>query len=221
MEAFAYEAAEEVFGNGVVIRVALAGHTLPNAKIGEALLVSTGGVLDAAIGVEDQAEVRLAATDSYLQRGKREARVNAVGEGVANDLFCAKVLHDGAVEPALVRRDVGDIANPSLVGGVKREIAREQIGSDRMRMFGVCSRSVSAFAKREDVQLVHETMDALARAGKVFADQVVQAVQAEGRILHTQRQKPAFQRLIVQLAHRGLAMRPFAVPAAGDFEQPA
>ena len=61
MDALALEAAEEVFGHGVVIGIALAGHALPDAETGETLTVSVGGVLDAAVGVEDEAGQRLAA----------------------------------------------------------------------------------------------------------------------------------------------------------------
>ena len=51
MDALALEAAEEVFGHGVVIGIALAGHALPDAEAGETLTVSVGGVLDAAVRV--------------------------------------------------------------------------------------------------------------------------------------------------------------------------
>ena len=61
MDALVLEAAEEVFGHGVVIGIALAGHALPDAEAGETLTVSVGGVLDAAVGVEDEAGQRLAA----------------------------------------------------------------------------------------------------------------------------------------------------------------
>lgn len=218
MEAFTFETAEEVFSNGVVIGIALAGHALCNAEVDETQAVGAGRILDAAIGVEDEAGVGMAAADGRIESGEGEIRIDAVGESIADDLPGTQIFDSSETEPALIGRYAGDIADPSLVGSVKRKLAHEQIGSDRMRMLGVGGRLVSAFTHRKDVQLVHEAVDALARAGKVFADQVVQAVQAEGRILHTQRQKPAFQRLIVQLAHRGFAMRPFAVPAAGDFE---
>lgn len=107
----------------------------------------------------------------------------AIRESIADDLPGTQILDSSEIEPTLVGRDVGDIADPSLVGSVKRKLAHEQIGSDEMRMLGVSGRLVGAFTHRKDVQLVHEAMDALARTGKLFADQVVQAVQAEGRIL--------------------------------------
>ena len=37
MDTLALEAAEEVFGHGVVIGIALAGHALPDAETGETL----------------------------------------------------------------------------------------------------------------------------------------------------------------------------------------
>ena len=40
MDALALEAAEEVFGHGVVIGIALAGHALPDAETGETLTVT-------------------------------------------------------------------------------------------------------------------------------------------------------------------------------------
>ena len=105
MDALALEAAEEVFGHGVVIGIALAGHALPDAEAGETLTVSVGGVLDAA-----------------------------VGEGVADDLLCAKVFHNSAVEPALAGGDIGNIADPCGVWLVKGEAARKEIGRDGVRV---------------------------------------------------------------------------------------
>ena len=108
MDALALEAAEEVFGHGVVIGIALAGHALPDAEAGETLTVSVGGVLDAAVGVEDEAGQRLAAPDGHAEGGEGEICVDAVGEGVADDLLCAKVFHNSAVEPALAGGDIGN-----------------------------------------------------------------------------------------------------------------
>ena len=118
MDALALEAAEEVFGHGVVIGIALAGHALPDAEAGETLTVSVGGVLDAAVGVEDEAGQRLAAPDGHAEGGESEICVDAVGEGVADDLLCAKVFHNSAVEPALAGGDIGNIADCALPGFV-------------------------------------------------------------------------------------------------------
>ena len=54
VDQFTLEAAEEVLRNGVVIRVAAAGHTLPDAIGFQALPVGPGGILDAPVAVKDQ-----------------------------------------------------------------------------------------------------------------------------------------------------------------------
>ena len=59
---------------------------MPDAEAGETLTVSVGGVLDAAVGVEDEAGQRLAAPDGHAAGGESEICVDAVGEGVADDL---------------------------------------------------------------------------------------------------------------------------------------
>ena len=65
---------------------------MPDAEAGETLTVSVGGVLDAAVGVEDEAGQRLAAPDGHAEGGESEICVDAVGEGVADDLLCAKAV---------------------------------------------------------------------------------------------------------------------------------
>lgn len=54
MDALALEEAEEVFGNGVVMRGTLAEHALLNVGMGKALTVNVGGVLDAAVRVKTE-----------------------------------------------------------------------------------------------------------------------------------------------------------------------
>ncbi len=48
-------------------RGALTGHTLAEMKVEQTLIVSVGGVLDTAVGVEDEAVVRLTAPDSHIE----------------------------------------------------------------------------------------------------------------------------------------------------------
>lgn len=55
MDEFAFETAEEIFGDGVVIGIAPAGHALADAVGVQTLPVGSGGVLDAAVAVEDPA----------------------------------------------------------------------------------------------------------------------------------------------------------------------
>ena len=80
MDAFTLETAEEVFGNSVVVGVALAGHALAEAKIREVLAESTSSILDAAVRVEDEAFGRAVASHSHVKRGEGKVCVNAVRE---------------------------------------------------------------------------------------------------------------------------------------------
>ena len=67
VDTLAFETTEEVFCNSVVVGVTLTGHTLAEMKADQTLTVSVGGVLDAAVGVEDKAGVRLTAPDSHIE----------------------------------------------------------------------------------------------------------------------------------------------------------
>ena len=145
MDAFAFETAEEVFGNGVVIRITLAGHTLPDAEIVEALLVS-----EAYWRPRSEWKMRpwegLRRRVAIFQCGEGKVGVDAIGEGVTDDLLCAKVFHNGAVEPALIGRDISNVADPGSVRHGEREAAREEVRRDGMGMPGVGGGFVGTFA---------------------------------------------------------------------------
>lgn len=85
--------------------------------------------MDAAGGVDDEAGSRLASPEGHNKDDQGKARVNAVGEGAADDLFGTKIFHNGTIDPSLVCRDIGDVADP-CDGLVKGEAARKEIGRD-------------------------------------------------------------------------------------------
>ena len=72
VDTLTFETTEEVFCNGVVVGVALTGHTLAEMKVEQTLTVSVGGVLDTAVRVEYEAGMRLTAPDSHIEGIKRE-----------------------------------------------------------------------------------------------------------------------------------------------------
>ena len=55
MDAFAFEAAEEVFSNSVVIGIALTRHALADTELRQSQAIGVRGILDAAVRVEDEA----------------------------------------------------------------------------------------------------------------------------------------------------------------------
>ena len=76
------EAAEEVLRNGVVIRVAAAGHTLPDAIGFQALPVGPGGILDAPVAVKDQTFGRFTAAIRHIQGCQCQLGIDLVEEGI-------------------------------------------------------------------------------------------------------------------------------------------
>ena len=77
------EAAEEVLRNGVVIRVAAAGHALPDAVGFQTLPVGPGGgILDAPVTVKNQTSGRFTATIHHIQGCQRQLGIDLVEEGI-------------------------------------------------------------------------------------------------------------------------------------------
>ncbi len=198
VDTLAFETTEEVFCNSVVIGVTLTGHTLAEMKVEQTLTVSVGGVLDTAVEVDNEAVRRWTA---ILRAFERKAGINAVRKSVTDDLLCAKVFDNGAIEPALIGGNIGNIANPCHIGLVKGEVARKEIGRDGMGMPGVCGSLVNALAGGGNAQFIHQAVNAFARAGKCLMDQMIQTVKPQCRIALMERQQPAFESLI--LLHMG------------------
>ena len=82
------EAAEEVFGNGVVVRIILAGHALTDTEVCKLQTVRQGGILGAALRVEDQAGQRAAVPHSHIQCGKGEICADAVRKRSQRSALC-------------------------------------------------------------------------------------------------------------------------------------
>lgn len=78
MDALAFEAGEEVLGHSVVIRVALAGHTLPKAIAIQGVPISDGSILYTSVRVEDQSLLRLLPPHRHFQGGEGQLGVDAI-----------------------------------------------------------------------------------------------------------------------------------------------
>ena len=72
VDEFAFQTAEEVLGNGVVVGIAPVGHTLPDAIGFQSLPVGSGCVLNAAVTVEDQVRRRFPPAVCHLQSRQRQ-----------------------------------------------------------------------------------------------------------------------------------------------------
>jgi hypothetical protein len=74
----------------------------------------------------------------------------------ANDTAGEEVEHDGEVEPALRRPDVGDIRPPLLVRAVRREVLRHKVRGYRPSMFAVRRALEAPLLSRDQLVLAHQ-----------------------------------------------------------------
>ena len=89
-------------------------------------------------------------------------------------LFKAQVLHDGQIQPALICRDVGDVAHPGLIRAVKREISLKQIRCDGIAVIGICGLLIGQPRRRVDPGQPHLPVYTLARAAKFRLEQMIE-----------------------------------------------
>ena len=110
VDEFTFQAAEEIFSNGVIIGIASTGHALADTIGRQTVTKGLGGILHAAVTVEDETLRGLTAAVSHIQSGQRQLSVNPIRKSVADNLSGAKVLHNCQVQPALASRDIGYVA---------------------------------------------------------------------------------------------------------------
>src|SRR3954466_4915416 len=93
--------------------------------------------LDPSVTVMDQAGFRPAALQGHDQRVHAQPGPQVIRHRPADDLARGQVLDRGQVQPALVRRQVGDVGQPDRVGPLGDEVAVEQVRRDRQGVAGV------------------------------------------------------------------------------------
>ncbi len=188
---------------------------------GKCVTVGLGGVLDAPVAVEKEPRLWPFAAHRHLQRGDGQRRIDALGKGVADNLFGAEILGDGGIEPALAGRYVGDIADPDAVRFGDGKLSLPQVRRGCVAVVRIGRDAVGPAAGGLDSGLAHQAVDALARAGKFGAQQVVQAVEPERRVLRVQPDETARNGLIFKRARAWRVLFPCVIAAAGDFKRAA
>lgn len=184
---FAFQAAKEVFGNSVIVRIATPRHALANAMLKQFIAEGRRSILDASVAVKDQACGRTFATDSHTERGKRKVRINAIRESVSDNLLGTQIFDNGKVQPTFIGWDVGDISNPGLAGLRGVEMPHEKIRRDRATVVGIRGDTVSALPGGMNVEALHQAMNAPSSADDaLLTKKVKQAVETHGRVLLVQ-----------------------------------
>lgn len=131
-------------------------------------------VLDAAVAVMHQMirAYRLACVQSLLQGVQDEVGPCRRRGPPADDPAGEYVDHEGDVDEALPGRDVGEVADPQLVGPPGLEVPADVI--QRARGVGVADRGAHAFAANDpaQAQALHQALDGAAGYVEAFPAQL-------------------------------------------------
>ena len=103
----------------------------------EGVAIVVAGVLNAAVGMEHQACGRLAMSPGHAPGGQDQFGVDVLAHGPAGQAPAVKVQDAGQVEPAFLGVDVGDVAEPDLVGGARSGQFGQAIGSNGLVVVAV------------------------------------------------------------------------------------
>ncbi len=175
VDEFDFEGAPEAFHGGVVVAVALPAHGRKELGLGQSGSKISGGVLDTAIGVEEQLGSWLAVLERHVERGHDQRGVDPFAHGPTDDLSAVKVKDAGEVKPTFLGLDVGDVGDPDLIGCRGRWSLRQAIGHDGVVVVAVGGLdAVAALLAAAEASLTHEAGDSLTSmtmpAGPQFPD---------------------------------------------------
>src|SRR5687768_18517763 len=92
----------------------------------EDLAIRSTGVLDAAVGMVDEAPGWRAMLDRHHQRVLAQRTPQMVGHAPADDLAGRHVLDGSQVQPTLVSRNVGHVGEPDRIRAIRLEGALER-----------------------------------------------------------------------------------------------
>jgi hypothetical protein len=101
-----FERFHEALGFGVVVGIARPAHAALKASLGEPCRVLARSVLDAAIGVVDEAGRRIARGDRLIERVHGQARLEMVVERPSHHSAREGVDDDGEIDESLRQPDI-------------------------------------------------------------------------------------------------------------------
>ena len=133
-----------------------------------------------AVGMVNQPRRRVASYQSTAQGFDGEVTLQTVTRGPTDDAAREEVQHDGEVEPALCRPDVGDVCPPLPVRAICCEVLRHQIGRYGPGMFAVRRALEAPFLPRDQLVLAHQSCRAVASDLMALVDEI--AVHARAAI---------------------------------------
>ncbi len=156
MDQPAFQTAEEVFRNSIVVWISLPGHALTNAAFDQFVTVSFGSILHASVAVKNQVGVRSFPVNRHFQGRESQAGIDSVGECIAYNLSGTQILYNRQIKPAFLRGNVSDIAHPDLIGLRRVKVPHKKVWCNGAVMVGVCRGMVGPFPEGMNVVLLHQ-----------------------------------------------------------------
>ena len=71
--------------------------------------------MTAAIGMKDEIERRILASQRHFEGFTNEIRINPVRKRVTNDFLSAEIFDNGEIEPTFNGSNVGDVTDPGNI----------------------------------------------------------------------------------------------------------
>src|SRR2546423_11982866 len=137
VDEFQFEGAPEGFHGGVVVAAGFTAHGGQGLALSQGVTEIGAGVLAAAIGMKDQLWRRLAMSLSHVPGREDQLGVDVLVHGPADDPTAIEVHDASQVEPAFLSMDVGDVAEPDLVGRTGSGQLGQAIGSNGLVVVAV------------------------------------------------------------------------------------
>lgn len=114
-------------------------------------------LLDVTLDIERLGSITSIPLIEIRQRGLTDSVPTPDPEPpVADDAAGEEVEHDGEVEPALCRPDVGDVCTPFHVRAIRREVLRHEVRRDGPGMFAVRRALQAPLLPRDQLVLAHQ-----------------------------------------------------------------
>jgi len=139
----------------------------------EARHIGVAGILDAAIGVVDQAVGRrIAIGQRHLERFDRKPCLEMIIERPADHLAAERIEDDGEIDEGFSEPHVGDVGHPDLIDPGRHQVP-DQIGHDRIVVAAVGrARHERPAAQGQQIIFPHQPANAFGVYNLAFAAQL-------------------------------------------------
>ena len=134
MNQLGFEAREKRFGYGILSTVGFSTHALYETVAVEVVAKAGASILDASIGVDHQASIRLAVYRARSGALKHQPMIQITRKAPTDNFTRKQVDEYRQTHPALLQTDVGNIAALYPIGCLDLEAASESAGSNRKSM---------------------------------------------------------------------------------------